>query len=233
MKPITCLVVDDEQYSVDLLCGYVNRTPFLQLVFAATNPIEAADWLGRHPVQLCITDIKMPGLNGLELIEALHGRTKFILCTAHSNYALQGFEYDVVDYLMKPVVYPRFLRAAQKARQLLQPAAEQYVNDALYITGKTKSQFIKVPTASILYIEASNNYITLHTQTAQHIWHCTMKEVMELLPPGFCRVHKSFSIKLSAIKSIDGNTVILEDATVIPVGPTYKPAFDAALGLNQ
>jgi two-component system, LytTR family, response regulator len=230
-NPISCLVVDDEIFSVNMLSNYVRQTSFLQLSFATTQPLEAVKWLGEHTVQLCITDVNMPSLSGLELIDATTGPTKFILCTAHSQYALDGFNYDVVDYLLKPVTYPRFLKAVQKARQLLLPAMPLVPAEALFIG--SKGRYERIPFEEIFCMEINKNYITIHLKTRKAITHGTMKELLPQLPAGFLRVHNSHVIRLTAIKTIDGNIITLGNDEKVPIGPTFRAALNAALQINS
>jgi two-component system, LytTR family, response regulator len=229
-KPISCLVVDDEIFAVNMLSNYIRQTSFLQLSFATTKPLDAVKWLGEHTVQLCITDVNMPGLSGLELIDATVSPTKFILCTAHSQYALDGFNLDVVDYLLKPVTYHRFLKAVQKARQLLLPAAAPVVTDALYVG--SKGHYERIPVDEIFCIETNKSYVTIHAKTRKAIKYITMKDLLPQLPAGFLRVHNSHIINLAAIKSLDGNIITLGNDQKIPIGPTFRPALNAALQIN-
>jgi DNA-binding LytR/AlgR family response regulator len=229
-NPITCLVVDDEDFAVEMLTTYVERTPFLKLVHSTTDPLEAAGWLGANTVQLCITDVNMPGLNGLQLIDAAGGATKFILCTAHAEYALDGFNLDVLDYLLKPVTYPRFLKAAQKALQQIHAASPQPQDKAFFI--RSKGKYLRFIPDEIFYVEGNKNYITVHTLTEKVTLHITMKEFLPMLPPGFLRVHNSFIIRLTAIKSLDGEHILLSTGQLIPLGPFFKQALTDALSLR-
>jgi two-component system, LytTR family, response regulator len=224
MSEITCVVVDDEKFSVEMLCEYVEQTPFLKLGLATTSALEAYHWLSTNPAQLCISDISMPELDGLRLVEALGNHAKFIFCTAHPHYAHTSYEFDVVDYLVKPVTYQRFLKAVHKARQVLHLPAPVEVADALYINGKVKGQVIRVPFTEIYCIESNRNYLKIHTAEDKPLLQKSIKELMNSLPTGFIRVHQSFIVNKTAIKYIEGNAIILNTGQQIPVGPTFKQA---------
>jgi DNA-binding LytR/AlgR family response regulator len=207
MSKITCIVLDDEQHAVDLMAEYAVKTPFLQLLHATTNPMEAFDWLGK--CQLCISDIDMPGLTGAELVQGMHNKMKFILCTAYPEYAAMGYEFDVIDYMIKPVTYPRFLKAVEKARELLK-GNEPSASDGMFIQSNGKGRYFKIAFADIRYIEGGRNFIHIHTVREKIIYYQSLKEITNQLPPDvFMRIHNSYIVNLTAIKSIEGNAVTL------------------------
>lgn len=228
---ITCFILDDEQHAVDSLSDYVQQTPFLRLVGTSTNSLEALEPLGQGNFDLLFLDIHMSGISGLELLKI--SKKPVILTTAYSNYALDGFEHGVVDYLLKPITYPRFLKAAQKALELLQNKSlalnnNQKAKDYLFIKGEHKGKQIKLSFSELHYIEAAKNYVVFHTDSSKYMTAMNMKEVEQLLPePQFIRIHNSFIVSLACITAIEGNQVILKKAkdaqpVKLPIGTTYK-----------
>ncbi|TGD81820.1 LytR/AlgR family response regulator transcription factor [Hymenobacter wooponensis] len=229
---LRCIVVDDEAYAARLLVAYVQKIPGLELVGSTTNPIEALQWVQAGRVDVVFLDIQMPELTGLQFLKICGQRCKVILTTAYPEYALDGFEYDVIDYLLKPIAFDRFLRAVQKAQALV-PAVAQPVpmanepvapitNPYLFVKGDSKNKFLRVSLSDILYAEALGNYLALFVAGQRLVTYQTLKELAEQLPqPPFLRVHKSFLVSIDKITMIDGHTVYIGDKA-IPVGETYR-----------
>jgi len=230
---IRCLAVDDESYESDIIATFINKTPFLALVGTTTNAFEALNMVQEGKVDLVFLDIQMPELTGIQFLKICGGKCKVILTTAYPEYALEGFDLDVVDYLLKPISYERFYKAAIKAQQIISPAqydvvnipASAGINDFIFIKGDTKNKFIKVNYDDILYIEGLKNYVSVYTASQRIITYQALRELeIDLPKPPFYRIHKSYIISLEKIKMIDGNTVYINDQS-IPVGDTYKEEF--------
>jgi two-component system response regulator LytT len=232
---IRCLAVDDEAYASDIIAAFINKTPFLELVGTTTNAFEALNLVQEGKVDLVFLDIQMPELTGIQFLKICGGKCKVILTTAYPEYALEGFDLDVVDYLLKPISYERFYKAATKAQQIIAPVApvQQEIivqqaaqgNDFIFIKGDTKNKFIKVNYDDILYIEGLKNYVSVYTATQRIITYQALRELETELPqPPFYRIHKSYIISIEKIKMIDGNTVYINDQA-IPIGETYKEEF--------
>ena len=225
---INCLIVDDEQHAIDILAHYVSQTPHLNLVGTATNPIEALQLVNRQNVDLVFLDIQMPELSGIDFIKALNGRARVILTTAYSEFALESYELDVVDYLLKPIRLPRFLTAVQKASKEIDdaPAASSPQNSEDYIFVKTESKgkLLKINLEDIDYIEGMKNYVAFYRGGQKTLVYTSMKEIEERLSDKqFIRVHKSFIIPISKITGIEGNLLRLEGVTSeILIGESYK-----------
>jgi DNA-binding LytR/AlgR family response regulator len=235
---IRCLAVDDEAPALAILADYIGQIPFLELVGTTTNPIEALTWVQQGRVDLVFLDIQMPKLTGLQFLKLAGNKCKVVLTTAYPEYALEGYENDVVDYLLKPISFERFFKAAQKALAL-QPAAPPAptapvvasiaaplpaapVTDHMFVKGETKNKFLRINYADILYIEGLSNYISIHLPTQRVVTYQTLKELTEILPqPPFMRVHKSFIVSLDKIRMVDGNTIYIQDKE-IPVSDTYR-----------
>ncbi|GAA3954952.1 LytTR family DNA-binding domain-containing protein [Pedobacter ginsengiterrae] len=228
---IRCLAVDDESYASDIIAAFINKTPFLTLVGTTTNAFEALNLVQNGQVDLVFLDIQMPELTGIQFLKICGDKCKVILTTAYPEYALDGFDLDVVDYLLKPISYERFYKAAQKAQQIIVPAQNEVVNqpattnDFIFIKGDTKNKFIKVNYNEILYIEGLKNYVSVYTANQRIVTYQALRELETQLPqPPFYRVHKSYIVSLEKIKMIDGNTLYIGDQS-IPIGDTYKEDF--------
>lgn len=229
---IRCLAVDDEAYASDIIATFINKTPFLELVGTTTNAFEALSMVQDGKIDLVFLDIQMPELTGIQFLKICGNKCKVILTTAYPEYALDGFELDVVDYLLKPISYERFYKAAEKAQQMISPAQYEIVttpvpatNDFIFIKGDTKNKFIKVNYNEILYIEGLKNYVSVYTANQRIVTYQALRELESQLPhPPFYRVHKSYIVSLEKIKMIDGNTLFIHDQS-IPIGETYKEEF--------
>ena len=224
---INCLIVDDEQHAIDILVHYVSQTPFLQLAASTTNPVEALQMVGEKKIDLVFLDIQMPELTGIDFIKAIHGKADVILTTAYSEFALESYELDVVDYLLKPIRYPRFLQAVQKVMKEMPEdsggdlAAE---DDYIFVKTESKGKLLKINLGDIDYIEGMKNYVAIHCGGKKTLVYTSMKELEERLPHrSFLRVHKSFIIPVAKITGIEGNLVRLKNvAAEILIGESYK-----------
>ena len=238
---IRCLAVDDEAPALAILADYIGQIPFLELVGTTTNSIEALTLVQQGRVDVVFLDIQMPRLTGLQFLKLAGNRCRVVLTTAYPEYALEGYENDVVDYLLKPISFERFFKAAQKVLALLPGAAPEAgpaplaaplpptaglpVADHMFVKGESKNKFLRVNYADILYIEGLSNYVSIHLPTQRVVTYQTLKELAETLPqPPFLRVHKSFIVSLDKIRMVDGNTIYIQDKE-IPVGDTYREQF--------
>lgn len=225
---INCIIVDDEQHAIDILVHYVKQTPHLNLVASFTNPIEALQLLSEKKIDLVFLDIQMPELSGIDFIKTIHGKSKVILTTAYSEFALEGYELYVVDYLMKPIRLPRFLAAVQKAIQQINAGNETHKetpeDDYIFVKTESKGKLLKINLADIDFIESMKNYMVIHRGGQKTLVYTSMKELEERLPKKqFIRVHKSFIIPISRITGIEGNLVRLKNvSTEIQIGENYK-----------
>ncbi|MEO8886303.1 MAG: LytTR family DNA-binding domain-containing protein [Mucilaginibacter sp.] len=237
---IRCLVVDDEPLALHILEDYIAKVPFLELIKATTNPIEALTMVQEGNIDLVFLDVQMPELTGIQFLKIANGKTKVILTTAYSQYALEGYELDVVDYLLKPIAFDRFFKAAQKAQGIIQPAVkastpavepvhqvqqqqQDFMNDFIFVKSEYKIQ--KVYLHQILYIEGLKDYISIFTPTERIITLQNMKKMEETLPERhFMRVHKSYIVALNKIDSIERSRIFIGDK-IIPVGDTYRDQF--------
>jgi two-component system, LytTR family, response regulator len=227
---INCLVVDDETPAIKILTSYIDKVPYLQLVASTTDPIEGLKLAADNDIDLIFLDIQMPNINGLEFVEALNGKCKVIFTTAYSQYAFDAFNLNVIDYLLKPVSFTRFLKATQKANEVLKDKVESKVieNDFLIVKGDSKGKLNKIEIDDIDYIEGMRNYVAIVCGDKKTMSLMNMKDLEDNLPAQkFVRVHKSYIIPISNILSIDGNSVLLKrnKSANILIGAGYKPAF--------
>jgi two-component system, LytTR family, response regulator len=224
---ITCLIVDDEPLARNLMTEYVRKVGFLKLVKACSSPLEALEILRSTPVDLLFLDVQMPGLTGIAFLKSLQKKPHVILTTAYSEYAMEGYELDVADYLLKPITFERFLKAVDKvSTRLARPQESAPVEpSADYIFVKDGTKLVKIRWDDILYVEGLKDYVTIHTLQQKVVSLQRLKSLEEQLPgQKFMRVHNSFIISLNAIKAIQKDKVQIAEAW-IPIGDTYRKAF--------
>lgn len=222
---LRCIAIDDEPLALDILTDYIGKVPFLQLVSATSNVFDALQLVQEQKADLVFLDMQMPELTGLQFMKITGGKCAIVLTTAYSEYALDGYEYNVVDYLLKPFAFERFYRAAEKARQLLaKPVTEAPATDP-FIFIKTDGRIVKLVLDDILLIEGLKDYIAIHTKKEKLITLQNLRTMEEGLPADrFIRVHKSWIIALDKIDSIERNRIFI-GAEVIPIGETYQKPF--------
>jgi DNA-binding LytR/AlgR family response regulator len=220
---LSCLIVDDEPIARAGLEEYVREIDFLHLHGQCESAVKASSVLQQHRIDLLLLDIQMPKLSGIDFLKTLAHPPMVILTTAYSEFALQGFELDCIDYLVKPIPYDRFLKAVQKARdfhQLKYPAQVQAAADYFFV--KCDHKFEKVRHAEVLFVEALQNYVILHTSHRKLITYLTLTGVENQLPSeAFMKVHKSFLVALDKIESVEGNEICIGPHR-IPVSRALK-----------
>lgn len=226
---INCIIVDDERHAIDILVHYVNQTPLLNLVAFTTNPLEALQTIATQKIDLVFLDVQMPELSGIDFVRAINGKAKVILTTAYSEFALEGYELDVTDYLLKPIRLPRFLVAVQKAAKTLNEVMAEPVNqspedDYIFVKTESKGKLLKINLPEIDYIEGMKNYVAIYCDGKKILVYTSMKDLEDRLPrKRFIRVHKSFIIPVERITGIEGNRVLLKGITTeILTGESYK-----------
>jgi two-component system LytT family response regulator len=234
---IRCLVVDDEPLALHIIEDYISKVPFLTLVKSTTNPIAALTMVQEGGVDLVFLDVQMPELTGIQFLKISNGKAKMILTTAYPQYALEGYELDVVDYLLKPIAFDRFFKAVQKAQAIINPSAKpvpapepvqqqpqsDLMSDFIFVKSEHKIQ--KVYLRDILFIEGLKDYISIFTPQERIITLQNMKKMEDALPERhFVRVHKSYIVSLNKIDSIERSRIWIGDK-IIPVGDTYRDEF--------
>lgn len=233
---IRCLAVDDEPLALELLEDNISKIPFLRLVGSCENAIEAMQIMQDQPVDLIFLDIQMPGLTGLQFIESMTVKPMIILITAYKKFALDGFNLDVTDYLVKPVPLDRFIKACNKAKELFELKSNQKsVSPAVgpdYFFVNADYSLLKITRPDIIYIEGLKDYIKIHLKSTQHpvVTRMPMKSIEEELPPAeFIRIHKSYIVSVSYITAIRKSSVFI-DALELPLSDTYRDAVTALTG---
>jgi DNA-binding LytR/AlgR family response regulator len=221
------------------MIDYVSKVPSLNLVEACSSPLAVMDVLRNNSVDLLFLDVQMPELTGLSLLKALKKRPLVILTTAYSEYALEGYELDVADYLLKPITFERFLRAVEKATERLEKnfvhTSEKPVpdNSKAFVFVKDGTKLVKVNLEEILYVEGLKDYVTIHTPTQKIITLQRLKALEDQLPPEkFIRVHNSFIVALKSIDVIHKGDIQIGNV-MIPIGETYKKAFRDFIEKNR
>lgn len=216
MNKIKCIIVDDEPLAISLLEQYVQKIPFLELVFSTENPIEALEYIQNNDSDLIFLDIQMPELTGINFMKIVGAKQKYILTTAYSEYALEGYEHNIVDYLLKPVSFERFLKSAIKAQERFSFQEEE----ASFFV-KSSGQQHRINFNEILYIESIKDYVNIRTVGEEYIVLDTLKSLENQLPTKFVRIHKSFIINLDKIKSIGAKKLRVSEQE-IPIGDSYR-----------
>ncbi|PSL47853.1 LytTR family two component transcriptional regulator [Chitinophaga niastensis] len=229
-----CIAIDDEPLALDLLEDNISKVPYLQLVGKCNNAFEAIEVLRQQTVDLIFLDIQMPGLTGLQFLQSLASKPLVILITAYEKYALDGFNLDVTDYLVKPVSLERFIKACNKAQELHQLKSSSKTNkeQADFFFVNVDYSLLKVVFSDIIWIEGLKDYIKIHLKSTTRpiITRMSIKGLEEQLPPAkFIRIHKSYIISVAAITSIRKNSVFLDEQE-LPVGDTYREALYTIAG---
>jgi DNA-binding LytR/AlgR family response regulator len=230
---IRCIAIDDENLALDLIEDDILKVPFLQLVKKCRSGIEALDVLQTEKINLLFLDIQMPDISGIQFLKSLPHKPLVIFTTAYEKYALEGFELDVIDYLLKPYSFERFLKAVNKAQDYLSileknqalPAAGEIRYSSQFIFVKSDYKLVKIEIAEIQYIESLKDYIKIIVGGKPVMTLSSMKAIEEkLVAPDFIRVHRSFMVNIRKIQYIHRNFVMVGDKE-IPIGDNYKDSF--------
>lgn len=222
---LNCLIIDDEQLARALLKEFIKKTPYLNLIGECKNPLEAYAFLENKSIDLVFLDIQMPDLNGIEFLKSLKSRPSVIFTTAYSEYALDGFELDVIDYLVKPFSFDRFLKATNKAKEWNAVKSRENTPKDIkdHISVYADHKVYKLKLDDILYIEGLKEYVSYYTTDNKRIIALeSLKNLEETLPAHkFIRIHKSYIVPIDKIKSMEGNEVEIAQKK-IPIGRSYK-----------
>ncbi|MBQ3313060.1 MAG: response regulator transcription factor [Prevotella sp.] len=231
---IRCLAIDDEPLALGQLVAYINKVPFLQLAAQCQSALEARKFLENDTVDAIFCDINMPDLNGMDFVKSLAVPPLIVFTTAYSEYAVEGFKVNAVDYLLKPFGLQDLQRAANRIKDRLtesvaaaKPATDS--DDSLFL--KTDYRIVKVSIPDIRYVEAMSEYLKvwIEGEAKPIITLLSMKKMQEHLPNNFMRIHRSYIINLNEIQEVNKNRVIMDTDTYLPIGDLYKDAFQAYL----
>jgi DNA-binding LytR/AlgR family response regulator len=234
---IRCIAIDDEPLALRQLAVYINQTPFLELIGLCESAAQAIKLLEKTKIDLMFVDINMPDLSGIEFVKSLENPPKIVFVTAYSEYAIEGFRVDAIDYLLKPISYGDFLKAANKIKswydsQYRQPEEIKSNKEFLFI--KSEYKILRIDFNDIKYIEAMSEYIRIHLISAKPVMtQLSMKSIEDQLPDDrFMRVHRSFIINLSKISVIERNRIVFDGSIYIPVSDQYKSRFQNYIDKN-
>jgi two-component system LytT family response regulator len=242
---LKCLIIDDEFLARQLLEGYVSKVPYLEMVALCESALDAIRILQEQKIDLVFLDVNMPELNGINFIKSLKHKPEIIITTAYSEHALEGYQLDVVEYLLKPIYFERFLQAANKTRDLieLKAKASQASNaGSTSIAGMEGNSFfiktgpqkiVKIGLNDILYVESLHEYIRIHLKNESFTIYHSLKSLLEILPSEqFVQIHRSFIVNFNRITVVEGNTVRI-DSIELNVGKNYREEFLNKVKLNS
>ena len=227
---IRCLAIDDEPLALQQLVTYINKVPFLELAAQCQSALEARRFLEHDTADAIFCDINMPDLNGMDFVKSLTAPPLVVFTTAYSEYAVEGFRVNAVDYLLKPFGLQDFMRAANRLRDRLAPQPQDTADDdTLFL--KTDYRMVKVAISAIRYVEGMSEYLKvwLDGEPKPIITLLSMKKLEERLPDCFMRIHRSYIVNLTKIQEVNKNRIILDADTSLPIGDLYKEAFQAYL----
>ena len=233
LRMINCLIADDDQSFMDVLVNYVNQTDFLNLSGHTTDPTKVVQLVYDLDIDVLILSVDMRRPSGLEIAKNLSGKCDIILIANSSDYAFEGFELGAIDYLLKPVFYPRFMKAVQKNVNKIKAVAHKsnlsdgLKGDFIYVKTGVRNNVVKVVLSTIDYMESVKNYVAIYHDGQKTLVYCSLKEIETCLPTKhFIRVHRSFIVTLSKIERVEGNDILLLGGEVsIPLSDSYKTIF--------
>ncbi len=234
---MNCIIIDDDNLSIKVLENYIEKTDFLKLIATYSNPIDAINKIGSlEHIDIIFIDVEMPHMSGIDFLKTLKIAPKIIIVSSKEQYAIEAFEFDVTDYLLKPISYPRFFKAVTKVQNRLIETTEGHIsNDKEQIFIKNNSSLVRLCLDDILWVEALENYVVLNTHNEKYTIHFTMKAIEEKLPSGrFSRIHRSYIINKSKIDLIEDNAIILKTESgtkAIPIGKSYRDKLMNELNL--
>lgn len=222
MKKLSCIIVDDEPVARKILHEFADKVPFLSLQGKFENAIKAEAFLNENIIDLMFLDIEMPKVSGLQLLQKMETKPLVILTTTFPNYALEGYELDIIDYLLKPFAFSRFLKAVQKAKDYYQMKNIATTSKPSYIFIKSDKRIERIELNDILYAESIGNYVSIYTENKRFIAYLTMKSLEAQLPPDeFTKIHQSYLVNNSKINTIEGNEIKIAGKS-LPISRNYK-----------
>ncbi len=235
---IKCIAIDDEPLALQQISAYISKTPFLELTAQCGSAFEAMNHLSDGTVKLIFADINMPDLSGMDFVKSLTNKPYIIFTTAYSEYAVEGFKVDAVDYLLKPISYSSFLKAANKVSGLIEltnnAQTETVKADASHLFVKSEYKLLRIELADIKYIEGMHEYVKIHLASGNPILTMvSMKSIEEQLPSDrFMRVHRSYIVNLQKVSVVERSRIVFDGDTYIPVGEQYKAKFQEYIDNN-
>lgn len=225
---IHAIAVDDEPMALEVIKAHAKKVGFIELKTTFFSATEALEYLNKNDVDLIFLDINMPEISGIDFSQILPQNTAFIFTTAYSEYAVDAFKLNAVDYLLKPIDFGRFMQACKKAQE----AIKKETTDAEFIFVKDGYDWVRVSLIDLHYVQSEGNYLTFYEANAKIVTRMTMKEAAEILPKNFVRVHKSNFVNLQKVKKVERHQVMLSNDALVPVSSTYSEAFFDELKKN-
>ncbi|MCF8372687.1 MAG: LytTR family DNA-binding domain-containing protein [Bacteroidales bacterium] len=234
---IKCIAIDDEPLALKQIVGYVEKTPYLELVDSFESAMQAISFLSENEVDLMFVDINMPDLNGMDFVKSLNNPPKVIFTTAYSEYAIEGFKVDAIDYLLKPIGYSDFLKASAKAKERIRAANSESTkieSNEEFLFIKSEHKILRINLSEIKYIESMREYVRIHSENQKPVMALmSMKKVEEFLPNNnFMRVHRSFIVNLKKVAHVERHRIIFDNKVYIPISEQYKEKFQEFLDKN-
>ena len=236
-RKLRCIIVDDEPSAVKLMKAYVNKINYLELVGSYDDAAKALSCIEKEDFDILFTDVQMPGINGLDMVKALPNPPVVIFVSAHRDYALDGFETNAIDYLMKPVTFERFEKSVDKARNFIRfkfESEQNRISDDHFLFVKSNNSYLKILFDDIVYIQAKGDYVSIFTAEKKDLlWRIKMSELENKLNPNqFIRVHKSYIVNVNMIHLLHQNHIELIDKIEVPLSKTYKIELNKRLGIH-
>ena len=234
---IKCITIDDEPLALKQMADYIKKTPFLELAGQFESALQAIPFIQENTIDLMFLDINMPDLSGMDFVKSLNNPPKVIFTTAYSEYAIEGFRVDAIDYLLKPIGYADFLKAADKAKERFASKIDENTKiegDEKFLFIKSEYKIVRINLSEIKYIEGMREYVRIHIESQKPVMALmSMKKMEEFLPhKNFMRVHRSFIVNLDKITTIERNRIIFDEDVFIAVSDQYKAKFQEFLNNN-
>ncbi len=225
-----CVIIDDEQPAIQVIRRHIDRLQHLELVGTANNPLVGIELIKREKPDVVFLDIQMDEMSGIDVMKIIAEFSKVVFCTAYSEFAVQSYELDAVDYLMKPIEFPRFALAVQRVADSLLSRHTYYQpidNDYIFVKMGQRGKMLRIDLDNIAFIEAMSNYVAFHMEPRKIVAYLSLKELEERLPDGlFMRIHKSYIVSLRQVASMENNELVLKmGGKRLPIGANYKAAF--------
>jgi two-component system, LytTR family, response regulator len=220
---LTCLIIDDESHAIELLSDYIKNVSFLKLGNTTNDPIVGLKLINEGNYDIIFLDVEMPKISGLELLACVQNKKKVIITSANRDYAADGYENDVFDFMLKPIRFERFLTVVQRFFNTIAKENSNKNEEYIFVKLDTKNRLRKVPYNDIIYVEGAGNYIDIHTATEKIVTYMTVRDFDELVPSEkFMRVQKSYIVAIEKIMGLEGNEIVLADSRKVLVGESYR-----------
>ncbi|WP_454802886.1 LytR/AlgR family response regulator transcription factor [Mucilaginibacter phyllosphaerae] len=225
---LSCYIIDDESHAIELLTDYISITPGLQLMGSSVDPVKGLHEILAVPPDILFLDIDMPVLTGLDLVKLLNDKSRIIFTTGYANYAVESYNINAADFMLKPIRYERFLQSFKKVEGLINESKQLNMpgNGSIFLQVGVKGKLVKVKFDEIVFIESMNNYINIHLTEGHLVVYLSLRELIEKLPRNiFFRIHKSYIVNYTQVLSIEGNRVFLAEGEPLMIGNQYRDAF--------